>query len=421
MKMLFWVIVGLVFVIGGSAIWMALDRPPVPPPARKEKRADIPSGGLDSSTVHIDRAFVRAESTSASPSPVPEIVEVTNKGVRQIETLNLKRAPMLAYSATNIVAELKPPEDKGFFCPRNRMIRCKLVNTVDSSNAADSPIDGLVTDDLIWRGHMIIARCSEVHMWAQFDKAGERILGQGVVTFVLAEKDGLGNRELIVKGHVMDREDDPEFFKMVAMGQTIDSMRKTWGITDASAGLRGVVLKTDNLNIINAFVAAFIGGMAGTVTQFSSVIAPEQGGQSVSLPSYVAAPAAQGIANVMNNYASTVLASIEKDGFFLRVPAGKLYYIRTDEEIWTGNATMNGSDQIRAKQREYLDDRELGEKVQQPRSERQDKKEPQFPPIDPSITRKMDDSAAALQARAQQLQNEASQLAQPASTPSISQ
>ena len=107
-------------------------------------------------------------------------------------------------------------------------MKCQLVNTVDSANIA-TPIIGLVTDDLWWKGKVIIRAASEVHGAANVDRVRERIAADGEFTFVLNEPDGLG-REIVVRGMVLDMEKD----------DNVDS----YGITDGSAGLRGDVIRT---------------------------------------------------------------------------------------------------------------------------------------------------------------------------------
>ena len=117
-----------------------------------------------------------------------------------------------------------------------------------------------------------------------------------------------------------------------------------------------------------------------------------------------------------------VMDSIERDGFFIRVPAGKLFYVYVTEDILTGKATIGGSRRLAQVQSEFLEDRKLQEKVTQPRSERDAAKAQQqngfpYPPIDPTLTRKLDDASQRLEARTQALEDQAQQLAQPSPTP----
>lgn len=56
-----------------------------------------------------------------------------------------------------------------------------------------------------------------------------------------------------MSGLALDHERDPE--------------TGTWGITDGSAGLRGKLLKTDNLAEVKLYVAALLSGAADALTE----------------------------------------------------------------------------------------------------------------------------------------------------------
>ena len=105
-------------------------------------------------------------------------------------------------------------------CTGFRLVKCQLVNTVDSSNIT-TPIIGLVTDDLCWNGKIIVRADSEVHGVANIDRVRERIASSGEFTFVLNEPSGTG-RELVVHGMVLDMEKDEAWtvmaLQMVAPG-----------------------------------------------------------------------------------------------------------------------------------------------------------------------------------------------------------
>ena len=61
------------------------------------------------------------------------------------------------------------------------------------------------------------------------------------------------------------------------------------------------------------------------------------------VPGYIINPPAQGAEAVLDRYAQMVMDSIKRDGFFIRVPAGKLFYVYVTEDILTGKATVGGS------------------------------------------------------------------------------
>ena len=82
--------------------------------------------------------------------------------------------------------------------PYGRLLRCELVNTVDSTNI-DTPIIGLVIEDIWNDGRVIIPAGTEVHGVAQKSPVRERI-GSDRQWFLVFQ-DG---RELPISGSVLD-------------------------------------------------------------------------------------------------------------------------------------------------------------------------------------------------------------------------
>jgi len=92
-----------------------------------------------------------------------------------------------------------------------------------------------------------------------------------------------------------------------------------WAITDGSAGLRGEVIKSDNLADIKLFAATFLSGAAGALTEKQqTVFGP------VNSPTLNNAPFA-GAQAVLQTYAQQIFDSIQKNGFYVRVPSGKQF------------------------------------------------------------------------------------------------
>ena len=153
----------------------------------------------------------------------------------------------LGFTPISLFAEPAPtePEQKPlskFYAPYGRLIPCELVVTVDSSSI-QTPIIALVTDDIYHDGRLIIPAGTEVHGTAQADRKRERIASNGGWTLVWRTGE-----ELHLEGVALDREKDPN--------------GEGWGITDGSAGLRGQVLKTDNMAEIKLFAATLLSGAA---------------------------------------------------------------------------------------------------------------------------------------------------------------
>ena len=243
-------------------------------------------------------------------------------------------------SLTILAAEVQPDkpsrhEPRGDYAPAFRLVKCQLVNTVDSSNIT-TPIIGLVTDDVWWNGKVIIRANSEVHGVANIDRVRERIASNGEFTFVLNEPDGLG-RELVIKGMALDMEKDDR----------IDS----YGITDGSAGLRGDVIRTANADVIKLYAASLISGIAGAFSTGTNGILGNRvftNNASLGLSALqggVINPAAGGTQNLLDRYAEQIASSIERDGFFVRVPAGKQFYVYCTEAIDLAKAKVAADDE----------------------------------------------------------------------------
>jgi hypothetical protein len=420
------VILPLIVILGGACVWALIAN--TPPSRRQPASQTAPEqhDGLQQPSIHSEHVVASAE--TVLPHPTPEVTQVVTAPTSEPVQPEKKLAPMRIYTSTTAPEPTPEEQPQGDYAPSFRMVRCKLVNTVDSSNIV-TPVIGLVTDDLTWGGKIIIPKCSEVHGTAQVDKSRERIAAEGVWTFTLydASNPGLG-RELVVKGIAMDREDDPEFTRLMVGATAVDDIKKTWGITDGGAGLRGVVIRSNNAAELQLFVACFISGIAqsvqGSVTNVfgQTVPSPNVSGAG-GVPGYLINPPAQGAEAVLDRYAQMVMDSIEKDGFFIRVPAGKLFYVYVTENILTGRATVGGSARLRQVQSEFLEDRSLQERVTQPRAEREAKSALDARngvigvPIDPALTTRLDRASDALEKRNEALQNQSQQLAQPTPTP----
>lgn len=203
------------------------------------------------------------------------------------------------------------------FAPYGRLIPCELVITVDSSSIK-TPIVGLVTEDVFHHGELIIPAGTEVHGSAQVDRTRERIASNGRWTLVWQN-----GKELNVSGLALDHE--------------LDSDTGTWGITDGSAGLRGKLLKTDNIAEIKLYIATLLSGAASALTE-NHVTAVG----TFALPTLQNAPL-QGAQAVLDRYAQQILQAIERDGFYVRVPAGKQFYLYVTQTIDEEDAKIGGT------------------------------------------------------------------------------
>jgi hypothetical protein len=210
------------------------------------------------------------------------------------------------------------------FAPFGRLIPCETIITVDSSSI-ETPIVGLVTENIYYGSRLIIPAGTEVHGMAQTDRQRERIAGNTSWTFVW--QDG---KEMRIKALALDREFG---------GGTNQS---GWGITDGSAGLRGELIKSDNLADIKLFAATFLSGAASAMTEKRETIFGP-----VTAPSLNNAPFA-GAQAVLETYSRRIYDSIQKDGFYVRVPSGKQFYLYVLQTIDRADATFGGTGLVEA-------------------------------------------------------------------------
>jgi hypothetical protein len=259
--------------------------------------------------------------------PKPRIRQREGRGPVEMQD-NRESSPVSLSPLTIFAADPQPPKSvshgpKGDYAPAFRLIKCQLVNTVDSSNTA-TPIIGLVTEDLWWNGKLIIRANSEVHGVANVDRVRERIASNGEFTFVLNEPSGVG-RELVIRGIALDMEKD-------------DAM-DSYGITDGSAGLRGDVIRTANNDVIKLYAASLLSGIAGAFSSGANGFLGNRvytNNSSLGLSALqggVVNPAVGGTQNVLDRFSDQIAASVERDGFFVRVPAGKQFYVYCTEAI----------------------------------------------------------------------------------------
>ena len=113
-----------------------------------------------------------------------------------------------------------------------------------------TPIVGLVTENIYYGGRLIIPAGTEVHGMAQTDRQRDRISTS--TSWKLVWQDG---EEMQLKAIALDREFDN------------NTNQSGWAITDGSAGLRGEIIKSDNLADIKLFAATFLSGAASALTR----------------------------------------------------------------------------------------------------------------------------------------------------------
>ena len=205
------------------------------------------------------------------------------------------------------------------YAPYGRMIPCETVITIDSAKI-ETPIIGFVTEDVWHDGKLIIPAGAEVHGKAQVDPSRERIASDNNWILVWRTTDRMNGAELPLHGVALDMERN--------------ETTGTWQLTDGSAGLKGDILKTDNWAEIKLFAATFLSGAAGLLTERQQTIFG-----NTETPSLGNAPL-QGAESVLGAYAQQIYDSIQRDGFYVRVPAGKQFYLYVTQTIDKSDAAL---------------------------------------------------------------------------------
>ena len=279
----------LTLVLGLAAAWR---------PARPVAHALLYTNSPPGPSTIIERPAIPVVTALPKPPPLPPapapVVIVTNPPF-----------PGLHWHSP------QPPDTNlpflGLYAPAGRMLRCRLVNTVDSANI-DTPIVALVTDDLWHDGKLVIPAGTEVHGKASVNKLRERIVASGAWTLVWQSGE-----ELVVNGIALDREENPD--------------GDTWGLTDGSAGLRGLVLHSDSLAELKLFTATFLAGAASGLKEQRTTLLGDQ------IVRNVRSSALEGVGQVVSTYAQQMLETFQREGIFVRVAAGKEMYLYVTHTI----------------------------------------------------------------------------------------
>ena len=246
-------------------------------------------------TVSVERQVPHATRMPATFEMAPAVA-ATNRG---------KPLPPLSIHV-ELPMDTNPPP-LSVYAPVGRLIQCQLVNTVDSG-ASDAPIIALVTEDLWHDGNLVIPAGSEAHGRAQSDTLRERIISSG--TWVIVKKTG---EELVLNGIALDREHNEK--------------TGTWGITDGSPGLAGDLIQSKAAAEIKVLGATLLSGVASAMQQSQATVLGTQisaTGRNVALT---------GASQVLNTYAQQNLDAIKKDSVYVRVPAGKQFYLYVTQTI----------------------------------------------------------------------------------------
>ena len=309
---------GILFFIGASLLTGVL--------YFREGKSSIPTPGQPKAEATADKTQQPSSWFSHKPD-----ADFANKHPAETEgTADSTKAPAKEVILPISLYHGNTPETQvsDTYAPYGRMIPCQTVITIDSAKI-ETPIIGFVTEDVWHDGKLIIPAGAEVHGRAQVDPSRERIAGDKNWVLVWRTTDRMNGAELPLKGDALDMERN--------------ETTGTWQLTDGSAGLKGDILKTDNWAEIKLFAATFLSaattGLEDTTTSSNAL-----SGQTTETP--LSSPknaALAGTSAVLNQYAQQILDSIKRDGFYVRVPAGKQFYLYVTQTIDLDNAKRGQS------------------------------------------------------------------------------
>lgn len=298
------VLVAAVLLLGVIAVrWQQQSKPVAQLPAAKP-----------APTVPMPKTLTREGARFVKPPPPATATPAAAATSANAKVVSVKthELPLALVTALPVPPVVRPAPS----APFGRLIPCETVVALES-NRLETPIIGLVTEDVWHHGRRVIPAGAEVHGRAALDRARERLGAQGQWRIVWRTSDSDNGSELAVEGLVLDREYDPT--------------TGAWGAQDGSAGLRGQIVKANDDRELQLFAATFLAS-ATAALQDNRLTTGLLG--EASLPAATARNAVlAGTGAVLREYAQAMREAIARDGFYLRVPAGKPFYLYVTQTL----------------------------------------------------------------------------------------
>lgn len=294
--------------------------PPLSPNQQKQLATTLPPKPLPVATPPPPPPRPRTESikiySAVAPPPVAPIVSRDERNSRVAQ-----RPPVRSISEK--------------YAPYGRLVKCELVNTIDSSRQ-ETPIIGLVTEDVWWDNHLIIPAGSEMHGSVATSKQNiDRIASTDQWVAVLPTRADLPHgAEMTLRGVALDMSD-------------VSGDRNGWGITDGSFGMQGYTIKTMDNKEVQLFISTFLSEAAQALSTRQG--SPFGGSILESTPQNAAL---NGSSAVLNQYAKTITDEIKEKGSYTRVPAGKQFYLYIRQTVDLADARVGDSDVARLAEQE---------------------------------------------------------------------
>lgn len=318
----------VVVAIAGVAFYFSkqpaasVNAPPTPKNAKPGTPAPEPTLVAESKTVNLgekrtammggDQQVERFVVPSKKPAP-PSLLSTSSSSQKK-KAEKPPPFPKLVH-VSNTVSEPFVPTAPKLFAPRGILIKAALVITVDSSSL-QTPVLGLVTEDVYWNHQLVLPAGTQVHAKASKGRIRDRIEVKGGFTFIW--EDG---REYNINGVALDHE------------RLADD---TYAITDGSAGIKGNIIQNDQYAQVKILIAEALQGiMNNNRQQFQSIygLVPQNNTRNAALG---------GGAQAASAYSNLLTKQLSQDLDFVRVGAGTQFYIYTTDVFEPEMASIAG-------------------------------------------------------------------------------
>ncbi len=216
------------------------------------------------------------------------------------------------------------------YAPSRRLIKCKLVNSIQSNNI-QTPIIGMVIEDVWHNGQLIIPAGTEIHGMASGTSNSDRIASGNDWRFIWrnfpAPESGW---ELPITGIALDYvplEMNPE------------------DLNDGSAGLRGRVIENSETQLLGAIFAKAIAGFGEGISKEVSVAS---GGSSVSTTTGdFKSAVGQTLKQAADLTAQLYIQRLQQNASYVRVHGGKTFYFYNYDPIDLAKARIGAAKPVK--------------------------------------------------------------------------
>ncbi len=213
------------------------------------------------------------------------------------------------------------------FAPYGRLVSCQLVLTIDSA-FAQTPVVALTTDNLWHQGKLVIPAGAEVHGRAISKPVRDRIMTETDWVVVWRTRDDDNGKELRIKGLALTKE------------QMLSG--NSWHLHDGSAGIRGEIIKSSEMQELMAYAAEFIATFTDNLTQESVSIT--DWGQTTTKSGNVRDAVNEGVASAVRKYADRLMEQIQNEGYFVRCAGGTNFYLYITDIVNMNEAQIAGTE-----------------------------------------------------------------------------